>query len=345
MPKTHATMLNFRNELFWKMVWKYSPALEGFDPIAIRANAESPSALFTKLNAHGPAGTGSAADPSKLSGTAKRVLHINATLMDDTFIYLCALTTLLKDLVGAVNVQYAPPKGLSRSEEKIVDASKGGYKGDAMLLKDQVRCTIVCKQPLQEIQQVVFRVCNDVNGIQLVKSNLDAHRKSVGYSDLNNVVKFPNEMFAEIQVNSLIGLYGKNSKSAWIGATRQDTPAYLRLSNQMGIQGGFGHKLYEIARNPKVPKETQRQANEYAKQYYGHIMSNGIRPVPPELQRKMKEFIEKYLGKGDAAEEHGGPSYNTESEFHIAMYELMKEQYKASKDSRWSSAPFLADRF
>jgi hypothetical protein len=100
-------------------------------------------------------------------------------------------------------------------------------------------------------------VCCEENGMRLPKSNLDAHRKKVGYSDLNNVVVFPNDMFGEIQANSLNGLYGKDAKDGWLKGTGQNASQYLRLENRLNVKGGFGHQLYEIARNTKNSKEVR----------------------------------------------------------------------------------------
>lgn len=342
-------MLNFRNDLFWNMVWKHKPSLRGFDPITLRANAETPGQLFKKLNAHGPPGKNhgkktvlgkiagafgvNRSDPSRLSEAAKRILHINATLMDDTFIYMYALTDVLRGILNAINVQYAPPKGMLRTEDKIIDAGKGGYRGDASLLKDQVRCTIVCKQELSAVQAEIYKTCNDVNGIRLVKSNLDAYRKRVGYSDLNNVVRFPNDMYGEIQANSLNGLYGKDAKDGWLKATGQGLSEYLRLSRKVGIEGGFGHQLYEIARSTKNSTQVRDKANALAKQYYDCIMKDGATAPPPTLEREVKAFVAQHLGSHAKTATPGSrpPDYNPRSQFHVSMYELMQQLYVDSK--------------
>jgi hypothetical protein len=337
----HDKMSSSRNDRFWKLVWIYRPELDGFDPISARANAQSPGELFQKFNAHAPAEkTGKGLmnkvaahfgkDPSKLNEEAKRVLHINAVMLDDTFIYLYALTDVLKKAFDAVNVQYAPPKGLIRSEEKVIDTSRGGYKGDAMQLKDQVRCTIVCRQRLSDIQLMMRYICDEKFGLRLVKSNLDKHVPLTGYSDLNNVIQCPNDMFAEIQVNSLKGLYGKNSKQDWLEGTDQGKPAYEKLSREIGIDGGFGHKLYEIARNPKNPKAVQNEADALAKEYNGHIM-NGNGTPPAGLGKRVEDFIDKYLGKHKPGVETKAPSYNQQSPYHVAIYKLMEDQYLRAK--------------
>jgi hypothetical protein len=336
---------NHRNELFWKMVWKHKPWLKGFDPITLRANAETPSQLFRKLNAHGPAAKSpgkktvlgkvgrvfrpNKSDPSRLSDAAKRTLHINATLMDDTFIYMYALTDVLKDTLEAINVQYAPPKGLLRSEDKIMDSGKGGYKGDASLLRDQVRCTIVCKQELSAVQAEFHKTCNEESGLRLVKSKLDAHRRSVGYSDLNNVVMFPNDMYGEIQANSLNGLYGKEAKGSWMKATDQGPSEYLRLRSRVGIEGGFGHQLYEIARNTKNPKQVRGKADTLAKEYYDGIMKDGATKPRRTLEQEVKDFVAQHLGSHAKMATGGSrpPDHNPRSRFHVSMYELMQQLY------------------
>lgn len=343
----HPEWSSSRNERFWRMVWRYRPELQGFDPISLRANAQSPGELFQQLNAYAPAQkTGKGLmnkarayfgkDPSKLDAEAKRVLHVNAVMMDETFIYLYALTDVLKRELHAVNVQYARPKGLIRSEEKVVeDASKGGYGGNASLLKDQVRCTIVCTQPMSTVKQMMVNICNDDAGLVLRKNKDDAHIGRTGYSDLNCVVECPNAMFAEIQVNSFKGLYGKNAKQDWLEATDQGQPEYEKLSREIGIDGGLGHQLYEIARNPKNPKAVQDNANEISREYYGHIMNGNGRKPPAGLQKRVKEFIDKYLGKHKPGVERKAPSYNEKSPYQVAMYELMEDQYLRAK--AWKS--------
>lgn len=169
-------------------------------------------------------------------------------------------------------IAYGPIKGLDRASQKVnAPTEKEGYGGDWYQLKDVVRLTIVAPR-LPQVKQVGDRVratCVLGSGMKILKDvetfpSIDP----CGYSDLKFVIRLPNERPAEIQVNIPTMIYGKEDEK--VSKVVLGAPTFNRLKCMFGVDGGYGHKLYEIYRSAPATNKGKFAAG-VSFDYYGYL--------------------------------------------------------------------------
>jgi hypothetical protein len=103
---------------------------------------------------------------------------------------------------------------------------------------------------------------------------------------LNFVVRLTNHRPAEIQVNLPVMIYAKQPEDDSKKVLGADTVNQLKC--KFGIDGGYGHKLYEIYRVAPT-SNIGRHAAEVSKDYYGYLRGGfPNRHVVQELNDALK---------------------------------------------------------
>jgi filamentous hemagglutinin len=130
-------------------------------------------------------------------------------------------------------VAKAPIKSQERALEKIM----GEYAGVPGQIKDLARNTIIV-QP-ENISSVVAELSKKGADVKIIDGATDP----LGYSGAKLNIKTQSGITAEIQVNSPIMIYAKESES--IARSLLGDAAYDAIALKSGIPGGLGHELYE----------------------------------------------------------------------------------------------------
>lgn len=224
----------------------------------------------------------------------------------------------------------ANTKGGERASEKV----ENDYGGDWFDIKDLARLTIVVPyESIPDVQSQVARHYALSDRAPQIKTTLPSENSSFtatlpgevvriddcGYSGRMVVVytkanskemEFQSGkkdvvqlwMSAEIQINSKEMIYAKHEESETKQILTDDVYEEIRSSSE--LDGGAGHHLYEIYRDPHSSDELKRKAAEVSKLYYDYFRrgaewwssEEGMRVVPM-IRQKMAE-----LEKGSAVQ-------------------------------------------
>ena len=195
-----------------------------------------------------------------------------------------------------------PVKGEARARQKTA----WDYSGDFFSLKDVVRMTMIAKdqQALADLREVMRKYCIAANGYSLIKdAETFANVEACGYSGLNLVVKLPlnapqtaagvvgpampyTGRPAEIQANVPQIMYGKMSKKSFCKSFGESEHARIQASYQ--VEGGLGHKLYEVYRENLQGKA--QAAAMLSKLYYAYLRSAPNQFRRTELDARIPGF-------------------------------------------------------
>jgi hypothetical protein len=186
---------------------------------------------------------------------------------DDTNQLLRTLGKEIADKCGCVPVFAQNKKREGRATEKVA----GEYGGDWYELKDVVRMTIVAPNmaQLRVLQREIRTRCVISKGLGLIK-DVETHGgiDACGYSGLNFVVRLSNGRPGEIQANIPEVIYAKMKGSSF----RRDLGwgLWIRIKFRYMLEGGLGHKLYDIYRKAPTTPAGQAAAR-ISKMYYAYF--------------------------------------------------------------------------
>lgn len=158
--------------------------------------------------------------------------------------------------------------GSTKDQGRAAQKVEREYQGDWYDLKDVVRLTIVVPYAsmLWRSALIIREHCNARNGVGLVKDcETLAKEDPCGYSGHNFVVRLSNGEFGEIQVNTPEILYGKMKPDTFI--KKFGLWKYLCIKHKYGLEGGFGHALYEVYRDKPNTLRGQQVAR-ISQRYY-----------------------------------------------------------------------------
>lgn len=157
------------------------------------------------------------------------------------------------------NVAKAPVKSQARALEKITN----DYAGDATLIKDLARNTIIVEPAQIDLAaaQLISRGANVkiINGTD----------NRLGYSGINATVKTQAGVFAEIQVNSPAMIYAKESEP--IARALLGDSVYNSIAARSGVPGGLGHDFYEKWRVLDSNSSAAASIAEQSRAYYDAV--------------------------------------------------------------------------
>ena len=163
----------------------------------------------------------------------------------------------------------APLKSEGRAAQKV-DLD---YNMDWHQIKDIARATIiapsaiVCQAILMEIEQhLSVRKAGGLGVVQV--KNVTADQDPCGYSSTTVFVRTSTGRAAEIQINVREILYAKQSEQS---VTRVIGPGeYNSIKSKYRLEGGMGHRLYEIYRVAPGAHTTPK-VQDVSKAYYAYF--------------------------------------------------------------------------
>ena len=156
-------------------------------------------------------------------------------------------------------VAKAPIKSEKRALEKIAD----DYGGNAALIKDLARNTIVV--PRDKIDDVV----RDLEQAGARVKRIDPDSNLYGYSGVNSNVRTKSGLIAEIQVNSREMIYAKEPEELARNILGNDV--YDEVASKVNMPGGQGHALYEVGRSLPLDSDELRETAAKSRTYYDLI--------------------------------------------------------------------------
>jgi len=171
------------------------------------------------------------------------------------------IDVIADDIAGGAGgtVAKAPIKSRARAIEKI----NGDYGGDPHKIKDIARNTIVV--PPEKVDSVAAQL--KVRGADV--KVIDGEKNPLGYSGVNATMMTKAGIPAEIQVNSPVMIYAKESEENARSILGSDM--YNKISSKVGMPGGKGHQIYEQWRVLKPDSSEARVLAEQSKSYYDAI--------------------------------------------------------------------------
>lgn len=156
-------------------------------------------------------------------------------------------------------VAKAPIKSEKRALEKIAN----DYGGDAAKIKDLARNTIVV--PADKIDDVV----RDLEAAGATVKRISPSSNDYGYSGVNSNLRTKSGLISEIQVNSPEMIYAKEPETLARGIIGDDV--YDDIARKVGLEGGLGHKYYEVARSLPVGDPQIEVIAEQSREYYDTV--------------------------------------------------------------------------
>ncbi|QEH35239.1 hypothetical protein OJF2_37860 [Aquisphaera giovannonii] len=203
---------------------------------------------------------------------------------------LRALGTKIAGEVPGCRTSFGPIKKMARASKKVNSPkADGGYDGDWYELKDVARMTIIAPwhSEVATVGSKVEGACGLGKQMKLLKRKVvKEDEDDCGYSGLNYVIQMPNQRPVEIQVNVPELIYGKE------GEDDAQNVLGFELFNQLKckfiIEGGHGHKLYEIYREAPSSR-IGRAAAQVSIEYYGYLrrgFPNGL--IVEQLRKDLR---------------------------------------------------------
>jgi hypothetical protein len=189
----------------------------------------------------------------------------NQALLDEMYIKAKKAKKEVDNLAERIANSYggsvakAPLKSRHRAIEKIIN----NYGGNASRISDLVRNTIIV--PASKVGEVAETLSGHGAKVQYKTAKDDP----LGYSGVNSKIMTRAGIYGEIQVNSPIMIFAKETEEfakSLIGLQK-----YHNIKVSTGIIGGFGHRLYEKWRvlNPK--DERAQSIAKLSRAYYEYI--------------------------------------------------------------------------
>jgi hypothetical protein len=185
---------------------------------------------------------------------------------------------------------FGPIKSEERANEKVyAPTAKGGYAGDWYDLKDLVRMTVIAPTlgQVEQVGAVIRQRCVARNKMGIMKDvKTFANTDPCGYSGLNFVIRLLNGRPGEIQVNIPEMIYAKEAED--LSKKLLGDAKFNQIKSRLVIEGGWGHKLYEIYRVAPATEKAKYAALVSAN-YYGYCRAGWFnRHVIEELKGQYK---------------------------------------------------------
>lgn len=168
---------------------------------------------------------------------------------------------LADDIAGRHGGRVA--KAPIKSEQRALEKVNKEYGGDASKIKDLARNTIVV--PEEKIDDVVRELEARGASVKRISSSSNEY----GYSGVNTTMRTQTGLTGEIQVNSPEMIFAKEPEPLARGIIGDDV--YNEISKKVGVEGGLGHKYYEIGRSlPPGDPQADAIARE-SRDYYDTV--------------------------------------------------------------------------
>ncbi len=145
------------------------------------------------------------------------------------------------------------------------------YGGDWFELKDAVRMTIVAPNvsQLRVLQREIRLRCVASKGLGIMKdAETNPWIDPCGYSGVSFVIRFPNGQPGEIQCNVPEIIYAKMRESTF--RKNLGWSLWISLKFRYLLEGGLGHKLYDIYRT-RAGTPAADTAARISKMYYAYF--------------------------------------------------------------------------
>ncbi len=159
-----------------------------------------------------------------------------------------------------IKVKKAPLK----SSESIIRKAVADHGGDISKVRDVARNTLITGN--QHIEHIVNDFKKDKNFVRYKEHKAEEQH---GYTGHLINVKAKNGHVSEIQVNTPEMIYGKEPEKdarAVLGDALYD-----KIKEKTGMEGGMGHKHYEVIRAANATDEEIAEASKKSHAYYDAI--------------------------------------------------------------------------
>jgi hypothetical protein len=150
-----------------------------------------------------------------------------------------------------------------KSEERAIQKIMNDYDGDATLIKDLARNTIIVSP--DKMDAVAAELAKRGANVKVINGATDP----LGYSGINSTIKTQAGIFGEIQVNTPAMIYAKESKS--MAKVLLGDDLYASISAKSGMLGGQGHIFYEQWRVLTPSSHQAQSIAEQSRAYYEAI--------------------------------------------------------------------------
>ena len=188
-----------------------------------------------------------------------------------------------------------PPHEAPKSEEGVQTKVDQEYGGNAIEIKDVVRCTLVVEShavvPVAMAKLKAYFApgrgtnINGENFTVFEEKIVDGTKDKAGYSGWTVFVTKAGYK-GEIQVNTKEIMYAKTLDEF----KKQFPNDYeLFLNKYPAVPGGIGHELYEVARAKETPQARRDAFNAASRAYYAYFRSD-----PPDFvlgERALSELV------------------------------------------------------
>lgn len=236
---------------------------------------------------------------------------------------------------AAVTWIQGPRKKFDRAYEK----THGDYKADWSKNKDWVRGTLAAKTQTEldvSVQKIRFITMPEFGMCRVKDEYADPKilaKNPCGYSGYNIAVLVlgGHALPGEIQANTYAMMYGKMDKELFMDALKQTPSDYRDWHHKLGIPGGLGHALYEIAdryHKKDGPKTAESLlAAQVGRKYNEICRSDGSATTlaKSEINRHLRAFG-KFLRESIVAQSLRFPKPDSKTgEMGLTMLELWLE--------------------
>jgi hypothetical protein len=187
-----------------------------------------------------------------------------------------------------------PIKGLGRMAQKA--AQQADYDFDCAGLKDCFRGSIACPEQLfDKAIRTLDEIIIPDYGMSLKEPKKDKFQqlvKFMGYGDVTYFVVFRElAVSCELQVHKLGMLFGKMSRANWVQCDLEPLMGYANKEKELGIPGGLGHCLLEVATRGGYSVAAVAAAKHLSPLYYAACnIKSGPAPNRQEIMKKIEEF-------------------------------------------------------
>jgi hypothetical protein len=189
-----------------------------------------------------------------------------------------------------------PIKGLGRMAQKAAQAVD--YDFDCSKLKDSFRGSIACPdRQFEGVLRTLDEVIKPAYGMTLKEPKKDKFQqlpKFMGYGDVTYFIVFRElAVSCELQVHKLGMLFGKMSHENWDKDGLDALMNYRSKEQELGIEGGLGHCILEVATRGGFSVDAVRVATVLSPLYYTACnVKSGPAPNKTMLTALIKEFKE-----------------------------------------------------
>mmetsp|Transcript_34891 Transcript_34891/g.64606 ORF Transcript_34891/g.64606 Transcript_34891/m.64606 type:complete len:404 (-) Transcript_34891:118-1329(-) len=227
-----------------------------------------------------------------------------------------------------IKILEAPIKGRARAAEKVEEE----YDGDWSSIKDLARVAIVVPHPdnIPTVKDAIMErfVPSEGYGHYDHFKHEKAEADECGYPT-NTVFVFTKAgLEGEIQISTNNLMYAKTREEK-VRPLLGDA-VYDDIRNKSDLDGGKGHLLYKIWRNPKTSKPLKEKVANFSKGYYGYFLGGEGHWESHEGQQLKKALKEKLtepeLEKALKREKQNVDAKNRLDEYLLTMPNALQDE-------------------